>query len=100
MPKTEVVPVADFSRDIPHLQLFALCDCVARQFAQTTPAAEANPKWRAFLQSQCVPGARWLWRHGGRDARACLASRIAVWRGFDPTRVRAIQTRVAKGGAL
>lgn len=75
-------------------QAFALCDSVAQQFIRTFPAAEPDPKWREYLRGQCLPGARWLWRHGGKEARACLAARIAVWRGFDQSRVRAIQTRV------
>ena len=114
MPKFETTPASGQQNPCAPAQdttptfaeSFAIADCVARQFIGTYPTSEQSAKLRYFLQLHCVPAARWLWRHGGVDGRAALATRLAIWRGLDRERVQAISARVrlrervrAEGGA-
>jgi hypothetical protein len=56
--------------------------------------AEKVAKKQLTSAAMCAPAIRALWRAGGHDERAIIATRIAVWRNMGKDRIALTQGRI------
>lgn len=108
MATSETIPAASRTQSTPtFFEALSIADSLAQKFANTFPSKEANPNWRGYVRTYCIPGLRWLWKSGDANTRTTLAARVAIWRDRKTEDVKALQTRIlsrelarVEGGAL
>ena len=59
-----------------YFESLSIADYLAQKFTNTYPSNEANPNWRGYVRTHCIPGLRWLWKSGDANSRTTLDARV------------------------